>query len=80
MFCMYALPAVDEMLATAPPFVMCGATSAVRWRAAAKFTSITSPSETGVPGRPAQLNSASMRPPMFSIAAAAASGSRRSTT
>jgi hypothetical protein len=46
---------------------------------ATKLTIIVSRSENGGPGSPAQLNSASIRPPIVSIAAAVASGSLRST-
>ena len=74
------MPAPDEMLQIAPPSVMRSAQSSARWRMAAKFTSIVSTSENGGPGSPAQLNSAWIVPPICSIAAAVASGSRRSTT
>ena len=46
---------------------MYGTTSEVRWRGAAKFTSIVSTSGNGGPGRPAALKRQSIRPPIVSI-------------
>ena len=80
MLAIHPAPAVDEMLAMAPPSGMWPMTSSARWRMPTKFTSMVSTSENGGPGSPAQLNSASIRPPILSTAALVASGSRRSTT